>query len=398
MLFSFFGQLGGVADVGRDLAGFHKLFEAPQVAAELNLGFALQDFGSNAAKETGWWIIGHQDGNYRPATALRRRKSDATFIEDISIIVASPGNECAVDIFGDTGAPSHLRSARAVRNPVGGFVIDYGDRLDVIHDLRKVRKITPKPIEIGSLAIDCYSARKAFKIAVIAVFGSRRRGIVGAKIIFPRHVQLLYFLVSERGDGNDVPDEIACATFRLSPPSSGTFTRCRRCAAMESNDCDMQNLAEQAACLLKAAKQNRLQLVTVESCTGGLLASMLTDIEGLSHVFNRALVTYCDPAKVELAAVPETLLQEHGAVSEAVAQAMACGGRLSVKDEDCLAVAITGYAGPGDDGDQPGLVYIAASTPSAIRVERHNFASDDRDLVRYRAVEAALSLGLKILR
>lgn len=149
--------------------------------------------------------------------------------------------------------------------------------------------------------------------------------------------------------------------------------------------------------MLKAAEQNRLQLVTVESCTGGLLASMLTDVDGLSHVFNRALITYCDEAKTELAAVPVKLLQECGAVSEAVAQAMASGGRLSARDTQCLALAVTGYAGPTPDGGQPGLVYVAASTPSAIRVERYDFASEDRDLVRRKAVEAALSLGIKVL-
>lgn len=152
-----------------------------------------------------------------------------------------------------------------------------------------------------------------------------------------------------------------------------------------------------AAKLLGAAEQKNLQIVTVESCTGGLLASMLTDVEGLSHAFNRALITYCDAAKIEMAAVPAQLLQEHGAVSEAVAQAMAFGGRLSAGDCECLALAITGYAGPSEGGGQPGLVYVAASTSTSMRVERHDFASDDRDFVREQAVEAALKLGIDIL-
>ena len=165
---------------------------------------------------------------------------------------------------------------------------------------------------------------------------------------------------------------------------------------MDGNEIPRDQIAGLAAKLLSAAEQRQLQIVTVESCTGGLLASVLTDIEGLSHVFNRALITYCDAAKSEMASVPVQLLHEHGAVSEAVAQAMANGGRLSVGDSDCLALAVTGYAGPSADGGLPGLVYIAASTPTSVCVERHDFASDDRDLVRKKAVEAALKMGTTI--
>lgn len=168
---------------------------------------------------------------------------------------------------------------------------------------------------------------------------------------------------------------------------------------MVMQDCEIQQdrNTQLAAKLLRAAEQKQLQIVTVESCTGGLLALMLTDVEGLSHVFNRALITYCDAAKIEMAAVPTQLLQEHGAVSEAVAQAMASGGRLAAGDCECLALAVTGYAGPSEDGGQPGLVYVAASTSTSIRTERHDFASDDRDVVREQAVEAALRLGIDIL-
>lgn len=168
-------------------------------------------------------------------------------------------------------------------------------------------------------------------------------------------------------------------------------------AVMGEDESHNESLMQLSAKLLKSARQKGLQLVTVESCTGGLLSSMLTDVEGLSHIFNRALITYCDAAKTELAAVPDKLLKEHGAVSEAVAQAMAVGGRLSVGDCSCLALSITGYAGPSADVGQPGLVYVAASTPAAIRFMRHDFASDDRDLVRAKAVEAALRLGIDIL-
>lgn len=148
--------------------------------------------------------------------------------------------------------------------------------------------------------------------------------------------------------------------------------------------------------LLLAAQQQSIEIVTVESCTGGLLASYLTDVEGLSHIFNRALITYCDEAKTELARVPSKLINEHGAVSSAVAQAMACGGRSTVK-VDCLALAITGYAGSAPNGGPGGLVYIAASTPTGAQFDQFDFAGTDRDGTRRAAVQEALKLGLNIL-
>lgn len=156
-------------------------------------------------------------------------------------------------------------------------------------------------------------------------------------------------------------------------------------------------LMQQAAALLAAAERKSLQHVTVESCTGGLLASLLTDVEGLSHIFNRAMITYCDEAKKEMAGVPAELLGEHGPVSEQVAQALANGGRMAVTDRECIALAVTGYAGPSSDGGQPGLVFVAASTTVAVRVERHEFANSDRDVVRRKAAASALRRGVKML-
>lgn len=160
----------------------------------------------------------------------------------------------------------------------------------------------------------------------------------------------------------------------------------------------MDHLSQEAALLLMEAHRSQLQIVTVESCTGGLLASILTDVEGLSHVFNRGLVTYCNEAKIDIAFVPDKLLKEHGPVSDAVAQAMAIGGRLSAGTCPCLSLAITGYAGPSADGGKSGLVYVAASTPSTLRAVRQDFDSDDRDCVRLQAVKMTVALGLEVLK
>ena len=81
------------------------------------------------------------------------------------------------------------------------------------------------------------------------------------------------------------------------------------------------NLLQDAAALLDHLRAQRLKLVTAESCTGGLIAGLLTEIAGSSDVVERGLVTYSNEAKRELLGVPEALLAPHGAVSEAVARA-----------------------------------------------------------------------------
>ena len=118
------------------------------------------------------------------------------------------------------------------------------------------------------------------------------------------------------------------------------------------------SLIGRAEALVKACRDRGIVLTTAESCTGGLLAALLTEIPGSSEVLDRGLVTYSNAAKHELLGVPETTIAEHGAVSAATALAMASGA-LSRSRAD-LAVAITGIAGPG--GGSPakpvGLVHF----------------------------------------
>jgi len=104
---------------------------------------------------------------------------------------------------------------------------------------------------------------------------------------------------------------------------------------------------DHALCALLAdqLRQQRRQLVTAESCTGGLIAATCTDLAGSSDWFERGYVTYSNAAKTECLGVPQALLAEHGAVSAAVAEAMALGALRHSKAQ--LAVAVTGVAGPG---------------------------------------------------
>src|ERR1700761_7100658 len=104
-------------------------------------------------------------------------------------------------------------------------------------------------------------------------------------------------------------------------------------------------LRQQAEALLTAARAGNLKIATAESCTGGLLAGLLTEIPGSSDVFERGFVTYSNASKQELLGVPPELLGAQGAVSADTARALALGV-LKLAPVD-LAVAITGFAGPG---------------------------------------------------
>jgi len=151
-----------------------------------------------------------------------------------------------------------------------------------------------------------------------------------------------------------------------------------------------------ARALLAAARARSLRIATAESCTGGLVGAAITDIAGSSDVFDRGFVTYSYPAKVAMLGVPQILLTEHGAVSEAVARAMA-EGALAASEAD-VAVAVTGVAGPGASEAKPeGLVWFATATAERTHAERREFGPLGRERVRQRSVETALDLALQAL-
>ncbi len=138
-------------------------------------------------------------------------------------------------------------------------------------------------------------------------------------------------------------------------------------------------------------KERALTLALAESCTGGLLASRLTDLPGASAFLERAFVTYTNRAKQEELGVPEALLEAHGAVSEEVARTMAEGARRAAGT--AIGVGITGVAGPdGGSAEKPvGLVYVAISGAAGDRVRRTQFPGD-RERIRFQATQAALEM------
>jgi len=143
-------------------------------------------------------------------------------------------------------------------------------------------------------------------------------------------------------------------------------------------------------------KKQHLTLATAESCTGGLLAHVLTNSPGSSEYFDRGVVSYSNTSKTELLGVPEHFLKTYGAVSEQVAYAMADGIRARAGVD--IGLSTTGIAGPtGGTKDKPvGLVYVGLAIRSTVVVKRFLF-SGDRLQNKEQACDAALSLLLDSL-
>ncbi|MEO8301034.1 MAG: CinA family protein [Rhizomicrobium sp.] len=153
------------------------------------------------------------------------------------------------------------------------------------------------------------------------------------------------------------------------------------------------DLVARAEKLLEASRLQGLRIATAESCTGGLIAALLTEIPGSSEVFGRGFVTYSDKAKQDMLDVPIALLRQHGAVSEAVARAMAQGAVRNSTAQ--LSVAVTGVAGPGGGSEEKpvGLVHIAAARAGEPTVHREcRFGDIGRGEIRRKSVETALEM------
>ena len=154
-----------------------------------------------------------------------------------------------------------------------------------------------------------------------------------------------------------------------------------------------QALLADSEALLEAFRRAGLRLATAESCTGGLIAAVLTAIPGSSDVLERGFVTYSNAAKTDLLGVDSRLIGRVGAVSAEVAEAMARGALARSQAE--VALAVTGIAGPGGGTEEKpvGLVFLAGVRAGrAPRIERHLFGGD-RTAVRLAAVRAAFALA-----
>lgn len=158
------------------------------------------------------------------------------------------------------------------------------------------------------------------------------------------------------------------------------------------------HLIERAESFLSLCRARELKVVTAESCTGGLVAALLTDIAGSSDVFDRGFVTYSNSAKSDCLGVHAALIERVGAVSREVANAMAQGALA--RSRAGVAVAITGIAGPGGGSDTKpvGLVYIAArSRTGAATVREFRFPGEGRERIRLAAIAAALDVMEQVI-
>ena len=154
-----------------------------------------------------------------------------------------------------------------------------------------------------------------------------------------------------------------------------------------------ERLRNLAMLILDDAEQARLRICTAESCTGGLVAALFTDIPGSSTVFERGFVTYSNRAKEEMLGVPGDVLADYGAVSEPVARMMAEGALEASRAN--IAVAITGVAGPGGGTRMKpvGTVHVACARENrAVVHEMLQVGDIGRENVRMAAVECALNL------
>ena len=145
--------------------------------------------------------------------------------------------------------------------------------------------------------------------------------------------------------------------------------------------------------LLHKASERDLKLATAESCTGGMVASLLTDVQGVAHAFDRGFVTYTNEAKNEMLGVPMPLIEEKTAVSKEVAIAMAEGALERSRAN--IAVSVTGYA---DVGPEPGLVHFACARAGRVTIHREeHFGPGGRGATRVKCMNTAIEMMTEML-
>ena len=145
--------------------------------------------------------------------------------------------------------------------------------------------------------------------------------------------------------------------------------------------------------LLTKAHERDIMFATAESCTGGMLASLMTDIPGIAHSFERGFVTYTDESKHEMLGVPKDLLKDKGAVSREVAVAMAEGALERSRAN--MALAVTGFA---DKGEEPGLVHFACARAGRRTLHREeHFGPIGRGATRIECLRVGVEMMTEML-
>ena len=136
--------------------------------------------------------------------------------------------------------------------------------------------------------------------------------------------------------------------------------------------------------------KKKLKIITVESCTGGLISSCITSFPGSSMIFEAGYVTYSNESKLRLLNVDRNNLKEHGAVSLKVAEQMATN---IIKDDKTVSIAVTGVAGPGSSEDKPiGLIWLASFKRKKMITKKLELGNLNRSEIREKATIEALKL------
>ncbi|MBX3575014.1 MAG: CinA family protein [Mesorhizobium sp.] len=161
----------------------------------------------------------------------------------------------------------------------------------------------------------------------------------------------------------------------------------------------MTDRAALARTFLEACKARGILVATAESCTGGGIIALMTDLPGSSTMVDRGFVTYSNEAKMDMLGVRKETLDQYGAVSEETAREMAEGALA--RSRAGITLAVTGIAGPdGGSEEKPvGLVWIGvAATGVPTETRRYLFGNPGRDIVRRETGIAALQMGIEALK
>ena len=155
------------------------------------------------------------------------------------------------------------------------------------------------------------------------------------------------------------------------------------------------NLNQKVVALLKRKK---LKISFAESCTGGLLSSAITSVNGSSKVFSMGLVTYSNQAKITVLKVHKNIIKKYGAISIQCCLAMV--HNLSKISKSKICISITGIAGPkGGSKKKPvGLVYIGIKIDKKVIVNKCNFKNKGRTFIQKQTVKKSLNLLLKLIK
>ncbi len=150
--------------------------------------------------------------------------------------------------------------------------------------------------------------------------------------------------------------------------------------------------------IVRLLKKKKLKISFAESCTGGLLSSVITSINGSSKVFTLGLVTYSNKSKINTLKVPKKIIMKHGAVSYQVCLSMV--NNLSKISKTNISVSITGIAGPkgGTKLKPVGLVYIGIKKSNKILVKKYLFKNKKRNAIQIATVNKALNLILSFIK